>query len=143
MIVRVFYYNYGGDAMASSTTTMEEKYRMIMECRQSGLTDRQWCEEHGIKVSTFYNWLSRFRRKEGYEVPPSLAPKVAGVKQDVVRISLLPEPEEAPAFPRQEIPPVETTPAIEIFMEDIKISVHNTVDTVLLAQTLRAVRGVL
>lgn len=129
--------------MASSTTTMEEKYQMIMECRQSGLTDRQWCEEHGIKVSTFYNWLSRFRRKDGYEVPPSLAPKVADVKQDVVRINLLPGPEEAPALPRQEIPSVETTPAIEIFMEDIKISVHNTADTVLLAQTIHAVRGVL
>ena len=30
----------------------EERYRLIMECRQSGLTDHQWCVEHDIKPGT-------------------------------------------------------------------------------------------
>lgn len=130
--------------MATSTTTMEEKYQMIMECRQSGLTDKQWCEEHGVKVSTFYNWLSRFRKKDGYEVPPSLAPKTANPKQDVVRIDVIPERTmDAPSLTHTTFVHEETSPAIEIFMEDIKISIHNTADAILLAQTIRAVRSVL
>lgn len=28
----------------------------IAECRNSGLTVRQWCENHGIPQSTYYTW---------------------------------------------------------------------------------------
>ncbi|WP_418700229.1 IS66 family insertion sequence element accessory protein TnpA, partial [Barnesiella intestinihominis] len=34
-----------------------------MECRQSGLTDHQWCVEHDIKPGTFYNWVKGCVRK--------------------------------------------------------------------------------
>ena len=34
-----------------------------MECRQSGLTDHQWCVEHDIKPGTFYNWVKRLCQK--------------------------------------------------------------------------------
>ena len=29
----------------------------------SGLSDFQWCNEHGIKPGTFYNWVKRLRKK--------------------------------------------------------------------------------
>ena len=29
------------------------EYQLIMECRSSGLTDFQWCKEHGIHPETF------------------------------------------------------------------------------------------
>ena len=32
--------------MRSKRIPAEEQYRLIMECRQSGLTDHQWCVEH-------------------------------------------------------------------------------------------------
>ena len=35
----------------------------LMECRQSGLTDHQWCVEHDIKPGTFDNWVKRLRQK--------------------------------------------------------------------------------
>ena len=35
---------------------MAEQIRLINECRQSGMTDADWCRENGIAVSTFYNW---------------------------------------------------------------------------------------
>ena len=38
---------------------MKEQLRLINECRQSGMTDADWCRENGIAVSTFYNWISR------------------------------------------------------------------------------------
>ena len=45
--------------MRSKRIPAEEQYRLIMECRQSGLTDHQWCVEHDIKPGTFYNWVKR------------------------------------------------------------------------------------
>lgn len=49
--------------MRSKRIPTEEQYRLIMECRQSGLTDHQWCVEHDIKPGTFYNWVKRLRQK--------------------------------------------------------------------------------
>ncbi len=37
---------------------MTEQIRLINECRQSGMTDADWCRENDISVSTFYNWVS-------------------------------------------------------------------------------------
>ena len=36
---------------------MAEQIRLINECRQSGMTDADWCRENDIAVSTFYNWV--------------------------------------------------------------------------------------
>ena len=43
---------------------MAEQIRLINECRQSGMTDADWCRENDIAVSTFYNWVSRCRKVE-------------------------------------------------------------------------------
>ena len=54
--------------MRSKRIPAEEQYRLIMECRQSGLTDHQWCVEHDIKrenltfdtdvcLATLYNYV--------------------------------------------------------------------------------------
>ena len=32
---------------------MAEQIRLINECRQSGMTDADWCRENDIAVSTF------------------------------------------------------------------------------------------
>ena len=45
--------------------TQEERFELVMECRSSGLSDYQWCQEKGIHPGTFYNWIARFRKK-GY-----------------------------------------------------------------------------
>ena len=50
--------------MRRSRTSPSEQYRLVMDCRQSGLSDARWCEEHGIQASTFYNWVTRLRKKD-------------------------------------------------------------------------------
>ena len=50
----------------------KDQIKLIMECRQSGLTDYQWCEKNGIHSGTFYNWVSKLR-KQGYTFPESEA----------------------------------------------------------------------
>ena len=36
---------------------------LIQECRASGLSDKEWCLQHSIPVSTFYNKISSLRKK--------------------------------------------------------------------------------
>lgn len=43
--------------------SQDEWLQLIQECRSSGLTDRTWCEQHGILVSSFYNAVKRLRKK--------------------------------------------------------------------------------
>ena len=45
--------------------------RLINECRQSGMTDADWCRENDIAVSTFYNWVSRCRKAAADQILPS------------------------------------------------------------------------
>ena len=67
----LFYPIYGGVLMRSKRIPAEKQYRLIMECRQSGLTDHQWCVEHDIKPGTFYNWVKRLRQKGCMDLPAS------------------------------------------------------------------------
>ena len=34
--------------------SLDEWMDLVTECRQSGLTDAAWCNEHGISPSCFY-----------------------------------------------------------------------------------------
>ena len=43
--------------------SLEEWMDLVTECRQSGLTDAAWCNEHGISPSCFYNAVTRLRKK--------------------------------------------------------------------------------
>ncbi len=43
---------------------------MISECRSSGLSDKDWCMEHQIGISTFYYHVKRLRNK-ACSIPPA------------------------------------------------------------------------
>lgn len=66
-----------------------EQVKFIMECRRSGLSDYQWCEQNDILPGTFYNWVSKLR-KSGYTFPDSTY-KTAGtpIAQEVVKVNLI------------------------------------------------------
>ena len=78
--------------------SLDEWMELVTECRQSGLTDVAWCNEHGISPSCFYNAVTRLRQK-ACQIPDP-APKDSSLdltshKQDVVQIAI--EPESSPA----------------------------------------------
>lgn len=73
--------------MRSKRIPAEEQYRLIMECRQSGLTDHQWCVEHDIKPGTFYNWVKRLRQKDCVDLPASTGRNYRALEsQEVVKV---------------------------------------------------------
>ena len=132
--------------MTTQRRTADEQYQLIMKCRSSGLSDYQWCTEHDINPGTFYNWVSRLRKKACYEIPPATEREdfkpVPG--QDVVKLEVIPEVSET-AFSNEDTryhSNVEVRPAIEIQAGSVSIKISNDVDPRLLSQVIRSVTGI-
>lgn len=45
--------------MRATRIPADEQFRLIMECRASGLTDHEWCMQNGTRPRTFYNLVKR------------------------------------------------------------------------------------
>lgn len=120
-------------------------FQLIMQCRSSGLSDRQWCMNQGIPQSTFYAWLKKLRDKACYEIPESSKrsdDSCFPLPQDVVQVKIIPD--SIPA-----ITPVPVKSFTETGMEDAAITIHmagiqvgikNSADPHLLADTLKMLR---
>ena len=80
-------------ATRKARVPMTEQIRLINECRQSGMTDADWCRENDIAVSTFYNWVSRCRKAAADQIPaPNYGHcEIPCSKQDVVSIDIVPD----------------------------------------------------
>lgn len=118
-----------------------EQLKLIVECRNSGMTDADWCREHNIAVSTFYNWVSRCRKESSGTIPePSYGhSEVPLSKQDVVPIDIVPDyfPEHPTVeVPRQETLYIDNSHTIEVEWNHVKIRIQNNVDSAVLSKTL-------
>lgn len=40
---------------------MEQWRQIIQECQKSGLSNKAYCEQHGISEKTYYYWLRKLR----------------------------------------------------------------------------------
>ena len=110
----------------------DEQIRLIMECRQSGLSDYQWCQRQDINVGTFYNWVSKLR-KAGYTFPDSKSKSEgAVVVQDVVKVNLVSEDMSGSVI-EQNTRPIATpsTPSVaaELVVGNVTLRLFKTVKT--------------
>ena len=92
-MLETFTTTLGGNWMANRKLNYDEIYELIMECRNSGLSDRQWCIDHDIKPSTFYYWIRKLRQMACYDIPEHFphdegAHCVSMPKQDVVCVDM-------------------------------------------------------
>ena len=124
----------------------EEWLELITQSRRSGLADADWCRRNRIPTSSFYNAVSRLRKK-ACEIPEPLSGGTGKVVDltsgtstpDVVPIRI--EPECSPAA---EITPVrersashfDNSHSIEILSGSIRIRIHNGTDPELLSAVL-------
>ena len=61
-----------------------------MECRNSGLTDYQWCKQKGISTNTLYRWINKFRQNGYPNIPKAKGrSQVAPAKQEVVKLDIV------------------------------------------------------
>lgn len=128
----------------------DQQYQLIMECRSSGLTDYQWCKEHGIHPGTYNNWVSRLRKKACYDIPDPVSREYfsPSTVQEVVRLDLGPKTDSNPgcllsAGPIQEIPEQQAPLAtmIEISLGRAIIRIANGTKPAMQDRILSLVKG--
>ena len=94
--------------MANKRLDYDKIYELVMQCRRSGLSDRQWCLDNDIVPSTFYYWVRRLRQHAWYdllETECSGRNVSAAGKQDVVCVNIQPDPvRETAGIPVVNIP---------------------------------------
>lgn len=119
---------------------MAEQIRLINECRQSGMTDADWCRANNIAVSTFCNWVSCCRKVAADQIPPQKYGhlEVPCPKQDVVPIDIVPNhiPEQHTASQMQNSY-LDNSHTIEVAIKDITVRISNDAVPVLLTRTFR------
>ncbi|MDD3172888.1 MAG: IS66 family insertion sequence element accessory protein TnpB [Herbinix sp.] len=137
--------------MSSKRVTTEEQFRLIMECRKSGLSDYQWCQMHGIRPGTFYNWISRLR-KRGMAIPMSSdqVKETSAPLQEVVKVNLIPDSAPVPVpMQVQHNTRIATDlatrelPTVEILIGNATIRFFNNTDKSLIEATLGYIGGVM
>lgn len=83
--------------MADKKLYYDKIYGLVMQCRKSGLSDKQWCINNDIAPSTFYWWIKKLRQQVCYEIPEhsfKCSTNIVTEKQDVVCVNVLPEAAE-------------------------------------------------
>lgn len=122
----------------------DEQFRLITECRQSGMSDYQWCQVQDINPGTFYNWISRLR-KRGYSIPVANEAQVTPIEnhQEVVKVDLLPDRAEGMHELTQShasSPAAESNaPTVEISIGNATVRLFRNADAELVETVLRHV----
>ena len=94
--------------------TTEYWLSLIEQCRNSGLTDRQWCLENNIPFSTFYYHVSDLRKK-ACDLPQTNTSEITPYKQDVVPLQII----------NEQAPSAEESAAIRIQVKGISIDIRD------------------
>jgi transposase-like protein len=138
--------------MLTPIATVEERLRIINECRQSGLTANEWCRRHGVRWNTYHTWVTRLKKK-------GLLETAATVPTVVIHEPGLPDIVKVELSGNKEIRPVEsvatgiwqeaedTEPAgmdavMEIELGQIRIRASNQANPMLLAEVIRQIGGI-
>ena len=126
---------------------------LITECRQSGLSDSVWCDQHNIPKSSFYNAVTRLRKMACAIPDPADKARIAmdfTAKQEVVKIDIVPDPDTHPCKPATPVPAMQETAEyldnshkIEIILDSASIRVGNGADPALLEVAIRTLRAAL
>ena len=130
----------------SNRVCKEDQIKLIMECRRSGLSDYQWCEQNGIHPGNFYNWVSKLR-KSGYTFPESAAKSNASPNiQEVVKMDCIPcQNPESGLMVEQNVsrPSADSSPSVaaELLLGNITLRLFNGADEHLIQSTLRSIGG--
>lgn len=130
--------------MRAARRSIEEQYQLVLECRQSGMSDYLWCAQHDIKVGTFYSWVQNLRRTGSYEIPtPAGRENYKPMeKQEVVRVDFSSEP--VVSIPHPNIiknQTIDSTYHMKLDIGEVSLHISNEVEPLLLAKILQLLHG--
>lgn len=114
-----------------TTGYREQKWAGIMqECRNSGLSNRAWCQEHGISIKTFYYWQNKLRRTAAEQIRVKSAVSLAIQEQQTIVPVILPERESTSL----------NIPAVIIQKGDLRIEINKGTSDTTVSAVLRSVK---
>lgn len=124
--------------------SLAEWFELITQCRQSGLSDDEWCIMNGISRSTFSKAAERLRN-QAYAVPKrnNINNLDLTSKQEVVKIDICDEEVSRPAVAVQDRMPLylDNSHTVEISMGEINIKLCNDADPHLVNVILNSLHG--
>ena len=138
--------------MLTPIATVEERLRIINECRQSGLTANEWCRQHGLRWNTYHTWVTRLRKKgllETAATVPTVVIHEPGLP-DIVKVELTGKKEISSAGlasagiwqDTEEAEPGGMNAVMEIDLGRIRIRATNQANPTLLAEVIRQIGGI-
>lgn len=111
----------------------------IIECRTSGLTDRQWCDEHGIASSTFYYNVRKLQDR-ACDIPETAAlTDSAPQVQEVVPLNIMDSEQPSESELHKETRP-DPFPSIRMDFEGFHFEIRNNASADVIFNTLQALQ---
>ena len=96
--------------------TDQEWLELIQECRTSGMSDKDWCDQHHIQRSSLYYHIRRLRDR-ACAIPEASLPMVHG-KQEVIQLQF----SDSDSFP---VPPTVLSNSLDTSNDTaIRLTVH-------------------
>ena len=125
--------------------SLDEWMDLVIQCRQSGLSDAAWCSEHGISPSCFYNAVTRLRKRACQIPEPAGRASTLDLtshKQDVVQIAIEPEtpPAELVSHADNRAMYPDNSHTIEIETREFRVRMNNSVSPALLQILMDALK---
>ena len=74
--------------------TEQQMFNMLTHWQQSGISQKLYCEQHGIRYHVFHYWYKRFRdsqagsKKEGSFIPVQIKPALAAGRNASIELLL-------------------------------------------------------
>ena len=119
----------------------DEIYKIVMDCRTSGLSDFQWCKANGINPSSLYRWVEKLK-STGRDIPDKVKGSVVkNLPQEVVKLEVSPTNSQH-TIATERNTPISTTyanssvPVMEITVGELTTRFTNDVNPELLKVTL-------
>ena len=123
----------------ASRRSDDEWYRLIMDCRKSGLSDTRWCQLNDIRPTTFFTAVKRLRNSS-YAIPERRADDIYDLtlpSQDVVKVDIVRDIQPPQEYtPKEATSHIDNSHMIEIEIGGAKISLCNGADPELVVKTL-------
>ena len=121
----------------------QEWLQLITDCRRSGFSDKEWCLQQEIPISSFYNAVTRLRKK-ACSIPvrerETQRLDLTTRSQDVVQIDIVPDRSPEPTVPEKYVPlqtHLDNQHMIEIvFQNGELLRISNGADDVLLEKVI-------
>ena len=127
--------------MKRKSVCKADQIRLIMECRKSGLSDYQWCEQNGIHAGTFYNWVSKLR-KSGYTFPDAKGKTKAKPNiQEVVKVDIVDDTSVVEQNVSMSVKPSNNSLAAELQIGNVTLRLFNGADQCVIQNILKYLGG--